>query len=120
MNFFRSAGNWRGSRVLRQELTAGAFGIKPGRAVISSSSARTREIFKRVDREVNDLPFDLPGVINIGLETGIHFKSPAWICDNQTPVEAEVKSEVKSEHTRDNLSVTPGVPQTKVSFGFPA
>jgi quercetin dioxygenase-like cupin family protein len=49
----------------------------PARVLIFDAPAHAAAFFKRVDREVKDLPRDLPKVMNIGRETGIHFQAPA-------------------------------------------
>ena len=46
---------------------------RPARVLIFDAPAHAGAFFKRVDREVKDLPRDLPKVIDIGENTGIHF-----------------------------------------------
>jgi len=43
------------------------------RVLIFDAPAHAGAFFKRVDREVKDLPRDLPKVLDIGENTGIHF-----------------------------------------------
>jgi len=45
--------------------------------LIFDAPAHTGAFFKRVDREVKELPRDLPKVIDIGENTGIRFFQPA-------------------------------------------
>ncbi len=49
----------------------------PARVLIFDSPAHAGGFFKRVDREVRELPRDLEKVVSIGKETGIHFSPPA-------------------------------------------
>jgi quercetin dioxygenase-like cupin family protein len=49
----------------------------PARVLIFDAPAHAGAFFKRVDREVKDLPRDLPKVLEIGESTGIHFRPPA-------------------------------------------
>ena len=46
---------------------------QPARVLIFDAPAHAGAFFKRVDREVKDLPRDLPKVLDIGESTGIHF-----------------------------------------------
>jgi quercetin dioxygenase-like cupin family protein len=46
---------------------------QPARLLIFDAPAHAGEFFKRVDREVKVLPRDLPRVLGIGEQTGIHF-----------------------------------------------
>jgi quercetin dioxygenase-like cupin family protein len=46
---------------------------QPSRVLIFDAPAHAGAFFKRVDREVKELPRDLPKVLEIGEETGIHF-----------------------------------------------
>ena len=46
---------------------------QPARMLIFDVPAHAGSFFKRVHREVRDLPRDLPKVIDIGEDTGIHF-----------------------------------------------
>ncbi|MDB5824208.1 MAG: hypothetical protein JWR21_2912 [Herminiimonas sp.] len=48
----------------------------PARVLIFDAPAHAGAFFKRVDREVKDLPRDLSKVIDIGAATGIHFLAP--------------------------------------------
>lgn len=50
---------------------------KPARVLIFDAPAHAGAFFKRVDKEVRDLPRDLPKVMDIGADTGIHFLAPA-------------------------------------------
>ena len=50
---------------------------QPARVLIFDAPAHAGAFFKRVDREVKDLPRDLPKVLDIGESTGIHFAQPA-------------------------------------------
>jgi quercetin dioxygenase-like cupin family protein len=50
---------------------------QPARALIFDAPAHAGNFFKRVDQEVKELPRDLPKVLGIGEETGIHFLVPA-------------------------------------------
>jgi len=47
------------------------------RVLIFDVPAHAGNFFKRVDREVNELPRELPKVLSLGRETGIHFLEPA-------------------------------------------
>ena len=49
----------------------------PARVLIFDAPAHAGTFFKRVDREVKELPRDLPKVLDIGEETGIRFMQPA-------------------------------------------
>lgn len=49
----------------------------PARLLIFDAPAHAGTFFKRVDREVNNLPADLPKVLRIGEDTGIHFLGAA-------------------------------------------
>ena len=51
--------------------------LRPARVLIFDAPAHAGAFFKRVDREVRELPRDLPKVLDIGEETGIHFLQPA-------------------------------------------
>jgi quercetin dioxygenase-like cupin family protein len=46
---------------------------EPARVLIFDAPAHAGTFFKRVDREVRELPRDLPKVMEIGLRTGIEF-----------------------------------------------
>ena len=50
---------------------------QPARLLIFDSPAHAGVFFKRVDREVQELPRDLEKVMKIGADTGIHFLQPA-------------------------------------------
>lgn len=50
---------------------------EPARMLILDVPAHAGAFFKQVDREVKDLPRDLPKVIDIGERTGIRFVPPA-------------------------------------------
>jgi quercetin dioxygenase-like cupin family protein len=50
---------------------------QPARVLIFDVPAHAGNFFKRVDREVKELPRELPKVLAIGRETGIHFLEPA-------------------------------------------
>jgi quercetin dioxygenase-like cupin family protein len=50
---------------------------QPARVLIVDAPAHAGAFFKRVDREVRDLPRDLPKVLEIGRDAGIHFLPPA-------------------------------------------
>ena len=50
---------------------------RPARVLIFDAPAHAGAFFKRVDREVKDLPRDLPKVLDIGEDTGIRFLQPA-------------------------------------------
>ena len=50
---------------------------QPARVLIFDAPAHAGSFFKRVDREVRNLPADLPKVLAIGAETGIRFEVPA-------------------------------------------
>lgn len=50
---------------------------QPARVLIFDAPAHAGAFFKRVDREVRELPRDLPKVFEIGEDTGIHFLQPA-------------------------------------------
>ena len=50
---------------------------QPAHMLILDVPAHAGAFFKQVDREVKDLPRDLPKVIDIGRKTGIHFMQPA-------------------------------------------
>ena len=54
---------------------------RPARVLIFDSPAHAGAFFKRVDREVGELPRDLQKVISIGEDTGIHFAAPARSLD---------------------------------------
>jgi hypothetical protein len=45
--------------------------------LIFDAPAHAGAFFKRVDREVKELPRDLPKVLDIGESTGIRFLQPA-------------------------------------------
>ena len=49
---------------------------RPARVLIFDSPAHAGAFFKRVDREVSELPRDLAKVLAIGADTGIHFQAP--------------------------------------------
>jgi quercetin dioxygenase-like cupin family protein len=49
----------------------------PARVLIFDAPAHAGAFFKRVDREVKELPRDLPKVLDIGESTGIRFLQPA-------------------------------------------
>ena len=51
--------------------------LRPARVLIFDAPAHAGAFFKRVDREVKELPRDLPKVIDIGENTGIRFFQPA-------------------------------------------
>ena len=46
---------------------------QPARVLIFDAPAHAGAFFKRVDREVKDLPRDLRKVLDIGESTGVHF-----------------------------------------------
>jgi len=46
---------------------------EPARLLILDVPAHAETFFKRVDREVKEMPRDLPKVLAIGEDTGIHF-----------------------------------------------
>jgi quercetin dioxygenase-like cupin family protein len=48
----------------------------PARVLIFDSPAHAGAFFRRVDREVGELPRDLPKVFEIGISTGITFQAP--------------------------------------------
>jgi quercetin dioxygenase-like cupin family protein len=50
---------------------------QPARLLIFDAPAHAGAFFKQVDREVKQLPRDLPKVFEIGEQTGIHFLQPA-------------------------------------------
>ena len=50
---------------------------RPARVLIFDAPAHAGAFFKRVDKEVKELPRDLHKVIDIGKNTGIHFVQPA-------------------------------------------
>jgi len=50
---------------------------RPARVLIFDAPAHAGNFFKRVDREVKELPRDLHKVLDIGEETGIRFMQPA-------------------------------------------
>jgi quercetin dioxygenase-like cupin family protein len=50
---------------------------EPAKLLIFDAPAHAGAFFKRVDREVRALPAELPKVLGIGAETGIHFLEPA-------------------------------------------
>jgi quercetin dioxygenase-like cupin family protein len=50
---------------------------QPAHVLIFDAPAHAGAFFKRVDREVKDLPRDLPKVLEIGKDAGIHFLPPA-------------------------------------------
>jgi quercetin dioxygenase-like cupin family protein len=49
----------------------------PARVLIFDAPAHAGAFFRRVDREVKEMPRDLPKVLDIGTDTGIHFLQPA-------------------------------------------
>lgn len=49
---------------------------QPAHMLIFDAPAHAAAFFKQVDREVRDLPRDLPKVLEIGKNTGIHFLQP--------------------------------------------
>jgi len=49
---------------------------QPARVLIFDAPAHAGSFFKRVSREVKDLPRDLPKVLDIGEATGIRFLKP--------------------------------------------
>ena len=49
----------------------------PARVLIFDAPAHAGAFFKRVDSEVDELPRDLPKVLEIGERTGIHFLPPS-------------------------------------------
>ena len=49
----------------------------PARVLIFDAPAHAGAFFKRVDREIRELPKELPKVLAIGEETGIRFLAPA-------------------------------------------
>jgi quercetin dioxygenase-like cupin family protein len=51
--------------------------LRPARVLIFDAPAHAGAFFKRVDREVMELPRDLPKVLDIGESTGIRFLQPA-------------------------------------------
>ena len=50
---------------------------EPAHVLIFDAPAHAGTFFKRVDREVQELPRDLAKVLTIGDETGIYFMPPA-------------------------------------------
>jgi len=50
---------------------------RPSRVLIFDAPAHAGAFFKRVDREVEELPRDLPKVLEIGENVGIHFLQAA-------------------------------------------
>jgi quercetin dioxygenase-like cupin family protein len=50
---------------------------RPARVLILDAPAHASAFFMRVDREVTELPRDLPKVLDIGRQTGIHFRQRA-------------------------------------------
>ena len=50
---------------------------QPAHMLIFDAPAHAWAFFKRIDREVKELPRDLPKVLDIGESTGIHFLAPA-------------------------------------------
>ena len=50
---------------------------QPARLLVFDAPAHAAAFFKRVDREVRELPRELAKVLAIGEETGIHFEQPA-------------------------------------------
>jgi len=50
---------------------------RPARVLILDAPAHASAFFTRVDREVKELPRDLPKVFDIGENTGIRFVEPA-------------------------------------------
>jgi quercetin dioxygenase-like cupin family protein len=50
---------------------------RPARVLIFDAPAHAGAFFKRVDREVEVLPRDMPKVLDIGENTGIHFLQPS-------------------------------------------
>jgi quercetin dioxygenase-like cupin family protein len=50
---------------------------RPARVLILDAPAHAAAFFKRVDREVKELPCDLPKVFAIGEDSGIRFVEPA-------------------------------------------
>jgi quercetin dioxygenase-like cupin family protein len=50
---------------------------RPARVLIFDAPAHAGAFFKRVDREVKEMPRDLHKVLEIGEQTGIHFVQPA-------------------------------------------
>ncbi len=50
---------------------------EPARVLIFDAPAHAGTFFKRVDREVEELPRDLPKVLEIGRRTGIEFVAAA-------------------------------------------
>jgi len=60
--------------------TPGGFGgvsTEPAHVLIFDAPAHAGAFFKRVDREVEELPRDLPKVLEIGRRTGIDFVAAA-------------------------------------------
>lgn len=51
--------------------------VQPASVLIFDAPAHAGAFFKRVDHEVKDLPRDLPKVLDIGRDAGIHFLPPA-------------------------------------------
>jgi quercetin dioxygenase-like cupin family protein len=51
--------------------------VQPARVLIFDAPAHAGAFFKRVDREVRDLPRELSKVLEIGASTGIDFVHPA-------------------------------------------
>jgi quercetin dioxygenase-like cupin family protein len=49
---------------------------RPARVLIFDAPAHAGTFFKRVDREVKELPGDVSKVLAIGEQTGIHFVQP--------------------------------------------
>lgn len=49
----------------------------PARVLIFDAPAHAGAFFRRVDREIRELPRDLDKVLEIGANTGIHFAPPA-------------------------------------------
>ena len=49
----------------------------PAHVLIFDAPAHAGAFFKRVDREIKELPRELPKVLEIGRDTGIYFVAPA-------------------------------------------
>ena len=52
-------------------------GPQPAKVLIFDAPAHAGAFFRRVDREVRELPRELPKVLDIGKATGIQFLQPA-------------------------------------------
>lgn len=74
-------GEWidlsRGAEHMPPEVNAGGWVASSFDLLIFDAPAHAGNFFKRVDREVKELPRDLHKVLDIGEETGIRFMQPA-------------------------------------------